>query len=164
MGRTIALALCVGCAAAFTAAPGPRLARNSPTRSLRAGAGVCQLQCAAGSDDASVLRVGRKHMLQGAMSLIVVTAFGGEASAKKQKEKPCQPGLCVKASSPGIALDMIILMKSAKAMREAGEQVRLLQTRCLARGFPRAHHTDTSLPLHPMRSSSLASTRRWTRG
>jgi len=124
--NALALALCVGGAAAFTAPPGLRFGRNSLARPLRAGAGVCQLQCAAGSE-ASVQRVGRKHMLQGAMSLLVVTAFGSEASAKKQKEKPCQPGLCVKASSPGIALDMIILMKVAKAMREAGEQVRLLR-------------------------------------
>jgi len=62
-------------------------------------------------------------VLRGAASLGVATAFSGEASAKKTKEKPCAPGMCVKASSPGIALDMIITMKAAKAMREAGEQL-----------------------------------------
>ena len=68
-------------------------------------------------------RPGRRAVLRGAASLGVATAFSGEASAKKTKEKPCAPGMCVKASSPGIALDMIITMKAAKAMREAGEQL-----------------------------------------
>jgi hypothetical protein len=75
------------------------------------------------SGDREEPRPGRRAVLRGAASLGVATAFSGEASAKKTKEKPCAPGMCVKASSPGIALDMIITMKAAKAMREAGEQL-----------------------------------------
>jgi len=32
---------------------------------------------------------------------------------KKSKEKTCEKGLCVRANSPGVALDMIILMKGS---------------------------------------------------
>ena len=118
-----AVMLCVSGAEAFASGPGLGL-RHGANRALRPPSSS-QLQCVAGREK-GVIHVGRKQALQSAFSLLLVTTFASEASAKKSKEKPCQPGLCVKASSPGVALDMIILMKSAKAMREAGEKVRVV--------------------------------------
>lgn len=125
----VAALLCLSGAEAFASSTGVQLRHGTNNRALRT-AGLSQLQCAT-SGDKSVQHVGRKHALQGAFSLLLVTAFGSEASAKKSKEKPCQPGLCVKATSPGIALDMIILMKSAQAMREAGEKVPIARMGCM---------------------------------
>ena len=112
-----AAALAVGAADAFAtpAAAHTRRAHRVPHGGLLL---LC-MRSGAGEQP----RLGRRAALQGVASLGVVTAFSGEASAKKAKEKPCPPGTCVRASSPGIALDMIITMKAAKAMREAGVQL-----------------------------------------
>ena len=119
MRRTAITALAAVLAVGTDAFATPTLAHAR--RSTRAHGGVPQLCMRSGGREET--RPGRRAVLRGAASLGVATAFSGKASAKKTNEKPCAPGTCVKASSPGIALDMIITMKAAKAMREAGEQL-----------------------------------------
>jgi len=81
---------------------------------------------------AGLLPLGRRA----ALSLFFVTAFSSEASAKKAKEKPCEKGKCVRATSPGVALDMIIVMKVAKGMREAGAKVPIARIITLCHAVP----------------------------
>ena len=123
----IAAALVVG-AESFALGPGARLPVGSANGrhalrplscSLRASAQKTADEAAAGES----AHPGRRKVLQSAISMLLVTSFGREASAKKAKEKPCKLPMCVQATSPGVALDMIILMKATKAMREAGEKL-----------------------------------------
>ena len=123
----IAIGSAVG-AEAFVV-PMPDLQRTGArTRALK----VPALCARAGLGDGAGLPLARRA----ALSLFFVTAFSSEASAKKAKEKPCEPGKCVRATSPGVALDMIIVMKVAKGMREAGAKVPIVRIITLCHAVP----------------------------
>ena len=127
-----AAALAVGAAVGAEAfvVPMPDLRRTGAAgrRALK----VPALCARAGLGDGAGLPLARRA----ALSLFFVTAFSSEASAKKAKEKPCEPGKCVRATSPGVALDMIIVMKVAKGMREAGAKVPIVRMITLCHAVP----------------------------
>ena len=132
-GRAVlcaAAALAIGAAigAEAFAVPMPHLQRTDLQRTK-----VPALCALAGlGEGAGLLPLGRRA----ALSLFFVTAFSSEVSAKKAKEKTCEPGKCVRATSPGVALDMIIVMKVAKGMREAGAKVPIARIITLCHAVP----------------------------
>ena len=121
--RTAALCLATSLAAGVGAfAPAPHMLSSQVGGRGNVQPALCGLRGTA-EGAGETLAAARRRMVGGALAGLVVTGFSGKASAKKPKLAPCKLPVCVQATGPGVALDMIILMKAARAMREAGEKL-----------------------------------------